>query len=119
MTEEKKLLDHQIFSIATLIYARLRRVTGRVIDVLYLAENLSYAEYIIHLAEETGDDELWRLCQRLRAELNFNERNLLAIDDLTIDDEVVAIEKVLPSVEPTEEDVYQAQVSHHYIGALR
>ncbi len=26
------------FSVATLIYARLRRVSGRVIDVMYLAE---------------------------------------------------------------------------------
>ena len=27
------------FSIATLLYARLRRVSGRVIDVMYLVEN--------------------------------------------------------------------------------
>ncbi len=31
------------FSIATLLYARLRRVSGRVIDVMYLVENPSYA----------------------------------------------------------------------------
>ena len=112
MTEEEKLLDHQIFSIATLVYARLRRVTGRVIDALYLAENTHYARYVIALAEETNDDELFRLCQRLRSELNLKE-------ELTEVLEESAIVAELPNVEPTEEDVYQAQVSHHYIGALR
>ena len=112
MTEEEKLLDHQIFSIATLVYARLRRVTGRVIDALYLAENTSYAHYVIGLAEETNDDELLRLCQRLRAELNLKEELIAPVADLSMLNE-------LPTVEPTEDDVYQAQVSHHYIGALR
>ena len=33
----------ELFSIATLIYTRLRRVSGRVIDVMYLVENTDYA----------------------------------------------------------------------------
>ena len=110
MTEEK-ILDHQVFSIATLIYARLRRVSGRLIDALYLAESPVYARYVIQLAEATQDVELSRLCARLRSAIN-------------LDEDVVEVEQVeekptLPTVEPTQEDVYQAQVSHHYIGALR
>ena len=38
------------FSIATLLYARLRRVSGRVIDVMYLVENPSYARQMAELA---------------------------------------------------------------------
>ena len=111
MTEEEKLLDHQVFSIATLIYARLRRISGRVVDALYMADDKAYARYVVQLAEATEDEELNRLTQRLRTELQL--------------DEAVEIEEIpeklndLETVEPTQEDVYQAQVSHHYIGALR
>lgn len=112
MTEEKKLLDHQAFSIATLMYARLRRVSGRVIDALYLAESKSYALYVMNIAEATQDDELLRLCNRLRMHMNLH---------VDVEDEVekVLFDTDLPAVEPTHQDVYQAQVSHHYIGALR
>jgi hypothetical protein len=39
---------------------RLRRVVGRVIDVVYLEHNLEYAE-VVRLALSTGDNELHRL----------------------------------------------------------
>ena len=50
------------FSIATLLYARLRRVSGRVIDVMYLVENPSYARQMAELALSTEDAE--RLFER-------------------------------------------------------
>ncbi len=49
---ENQLRNHDAFSVATLIYARLRRVSGRVIDAIYLAENLDYARHVIQLAEQ-------------------------------------------------------------------
>lgn len=112
MSEEKKLLDHQAFSIATLIYARLRRVSGRVIDALYLVEDKSYALYVIEIAKATHDNELLRLCERLSTQMNIR---LDAENDM----ENAPFSTDLPAVKPTNQDVYEAQVSHHYIGALR
>lgn len=112
MTEEKELLDHQAFSIATLMYARLRRVSGRVVDALYLAQNKSYAQYVIDIAEVTQDEELLRLCERLRMQMNIHV-------DVPNETEDAVVSKNLPTIKPTNEDVYQAEVSHHYIGALR
>jgi len=54
-----QLRRNEAFSIATLIYARLRRVTGRVIDAMYLAENIHYAKHVIGLAEQTEDPEFY------------------------------------------------------------
>lgn len=61
-----QLRRNEAFSIATLIYARLRRVTGRVIDAMYLAENIHYAKHVIGLAEQTEDPELLHLVNRLK-----------------------------------------------------
>ena len=43
-------VNNEIFSVATLIYTRLRRVSGRVIDVMYLVENSDYARAVLQLA---------------------------------------------------------------------
>ena len=104
----------EAFSAATLIYTRLRRVSGRVIDAMYLAENKAYARHVVDLAVATGDAELVRQAERLR---NFMDL------DAMIEPEVVT-EKALEPVqyredEVTEEEIYRAQVHHHYIGALR
>lgn len=63
---ENQLRNHDAFSVATLIYTRLRRVSGRVVDALYLAENLDYARHVIELVEQTQDPELQRLIERLK-----------------------------------------------------
>ena len=102
------------FSIATLLYARLRRVSGRVIDVLYLVENPSYARQMAELALSTEVAELIRLVSRLDS-----------VMDLFNYEEPEAIEKPKNMNNSryesgaTEEEIYRAQVSHHYIGALR
>ena len=103
------LVTNEIFSVATLMYARLRRVTGRVIDVIYFTENMDYAKHIIEIASETGDLELLRLVDKYKSVTPFKEFEL----------ENILVEESLSLVEPTEDDVYRAQVSHHYIGALR
>ncbi|MEB7642856.1 hypothetical protein [Acinetobacter pittii] len=99
------------FSVATQIYVRMRRVTGRVIDALYVVQNKDYAKYVIGLAIESDDDELKRCVERLKSlvdtipELSQKEKITVVNDDE--DSEISA------------EDIYRAQVPHHYIGALR
>ena len=110
------LTQGEVFSISTLIYARLRRVAGRVIDVMYMVENKNYAQHVVDLATATQDSELQRLAARL-----------YSVMDLSVEPEVEQIEELIaePIMEETyhsdvtEEEIYRAQVSHHYIGALR
>lgn len=99
------------FSVATQIYVRMRRVTGRVIDAMYVIQNKDYAKYVITIALETDDDELKRCVERLRS----------LVDTLPepSQKEKLAVVKVDEDSEITAEDIYRAQVPHHYIGALR
>ena len=62
-------VNNEVFSVATLIYTRLRRVSGRVIDVMYLVENQDYARDVLQLALATQDDELRRYVMRLNSML--------------------------------------------------
>lgn len=116
----------ELFSVATLIYTRLRRVSGRVIDVMYLVENTDYARYVVQLALATQDAELHHHISRLEAILvklapQYDRTNDIQ-NDLSIDKKEES-EELTDSLEethePTEEEIYQAQVAHHYIGALR
>lgn len=99
------------FSVATQIYVRMRRVTGRVIDAMYVIQNKDYAKYVITVALETEDDELKRCVERLRS----------LVDTLPEppQKETLAVAKTDEDSEITAEDIYRAQVPHHYIGALR
>ena len=105
------------FSTATLLYARLRRVTSRVIDVMYLTENNDYAHYVIELALATNDSELQRLALKLD--------HLLPTQSFEMNKEIIKTQSApqhlnsVQSSEPTQEDIYQHQVSHRYIGSLR
>lgn len=111
---DNQLRNHDAFSVATLIYARLRRVSGRVIDALYLAENLDYARHVIQLVEQTQDPDLNHLIHRLKIVLDISETGQKPSTE-----SVTLKQDDLISVEPDEQDIYRAQVSHHYIGALR
>ena len=105
----------EAFSIATLILTRLRRVSGRVIDVMYLVENKTYAQYVIELSVSVQDMELKRYALRLQHLLDEEEPEIpvesVRTMQATQDEEYVS--------GATEEEIYRAQVSHHYIGALR
>ena len=116
----------ELFSVATLIYTRLRRVSGRVIDVMYLVENTDYARYVVQLALATQDAELHHHISRLEAilvklapqyDLGNDIQNDLSIDKH--EDNAELTDSLEETHEPTEEEIYQAQVAHHYIGALR
>ena len=47
------VLNAEAFSIATQMYVRLRRVSARVIDVMYLVHDKNYAKHIIEIALAT------------------------------------------------------------------
>jgi DNA-binding FrmR family transcriptional regulator len=122
-TAQALTANNEIFSVATLIYTRLRRVSGRVIDVMYLVENSDYARAVLQLALATHDEELCRYALRLNSIL----ANLMDADaEITSPqteaqqlDAVENIENIDDLTEPIAEEIYRAQVSHHYIGALR
>lgn len=118
--------NNEIFSVATLIYTRLRRVSGRVIDVMYLVENSDYARAVLQLALATHDEELCRYALRLNsilanlmdadAEITSPQTEAQQLDAV---ENIENIENIDDLTEPTAEEIYRAQVSHHYIGALR
>lgn len=110
------MINTQTFSIATLIYARLRRVTGRVIDAIFLSENEDYARHVIRLALATNDDELKRLVLTLEGMLSETSTTITSEIQTKKVSEKFDLES---SSEPTEQDIYQHQVSHRYIGSLR
>jgi len=101
----------ELFAIATQMYVRLRRVTGRVVDAMYLAENQQYAQYVMELALASKDAELERYAERLRSLIHVEVEPAAA--------EAIETAPDLYDTELSQEEIYQAQVSHHYIGALR
>lgn len=119
-TAQDLTANNEIFSVATLIYTRLRRVSGRVIDVMYLVENSDYARAVLQLALATHDDELCRYAVRLNSILgDLMDADAEIMPKQTAAQQLVAVENIDDLTEPTAEEIYQAQVSHHYIGALR
>lgn len=107
----------EVFSAAALLYARMRRVNSRVIDVMYLVENKQYAQHVLTLAQEAKDDELDRLSVRLQRLMNLDlhESQIDTHETVSAADE----QDDRLGYEATPEEVYKAQVQHHYIGALR
>ena len=115
----------EAFSIATLIYARLRRITGRLIDVMYVVESRVYAQYVVDLALAANDADLLRHAMRLDAlierenSMNPLRENIDQPSSYAAVQQAEAPEDLSVPREVTDEEIYKAQVSHHYIGALR
>ncbi|MCW1881098.1 hypothetical protein ABEV05_14530 [Acinetobacter baumannii] len=105
------IANAEAFTLATQIYVRMRRVTGRLIDAMYVVQNKDYAKYVIALALEAEDDELKRCVERLMVLTD-------SIPEQSKKEMTVSIQTSEES-EITAEDIYRAQVPHHYIGALR
>ena len=103
----------EAFSIATLIYIRLRRVTGRVIDAMYLVENKQYAKHIIEFAVSTQDKEILHQVERLQTLIDLE---LEPIEVEPLQDEELSEDSFS---QVTEEEIYRAQIPHHYIDVLR
>ncbi len=106
------IANAEAFTLATQIYVRMRRVTGRVIDAMYVVQNKDYAKYVIALALEAEDDELKRCVERLMvltdSILEQSQKEMTTVSIQTSEESEI-----------TAEDIYRAQVPHHYIGALR
>ena len=114
------VVNYEAFAVATQMYVRLRRVCGRVIDVMYLVHDPSYARYVAEIALASQDVELQRQVARLSNCLDlYPEPPMLEVEEI----QITALEKMEDfetyTQEATAEEIYQAQVSHHYIGALR
>lgn len=111
----------EAFSVATLFYARLRRVSSRVIDVMYLIENKEYALYIFDLAEKTKDQDLLNYTRKLTDLLQLNHVDEQQEPAVLIRGEASSkhLNFKVDAAQVSDEDIYKAQVSHHYIGALR
>ncbi|MDK6141888.1 hypothetical protein [Acinetobacter baumannii] len=105
------IANAEAFTLATQIYVRMRRVTGRVIDAMYVVQNKDYAKYVIALALEAEDDELKRCVERLMVLTDSipeqSQKEMTVSIQTSEESEIIA------------EDIYRAQVPHHYIGALR
>ncbi|VXA53885.1 conserved hypothetical protein [Acinetobacter proteolyticus] len=114
------VVNAEAFTIATQMYVRLRRVCGRVIDVMYLVNNKDYAKHILELALATQDPELERFVLRLSPLVDLYPESAALGTEAKVEEKKQAVEVLESySMEVTEEEIYQAQVHHHYIGALR
>ncbi|KAA8734934.1 hypothetical protein F4V57_04020 [Acinetobacter qingfengensis] len=118
MTDHGFIANAEFFSIATQVYARLRRVSGRVVDAMYMAQNPEYAKYIITLAQSTQDAELLHYATRLSEFISQSTQpdSVLEQSQLSFSQ---SEDDLQPGSTATEEEVYKAQVPHHYIGFLR
>jgi hypothetical protein len=52
------------FDLATHIYTRLRRLSSRTIDVIWMVHNSEYAHEVLKLARATNDGETLRMAER-------------------------------------------------------
>ena len=72
---EKRMIldstDTDVFAAVTQFYVRLRRVTGRVVDVLYMVENQEYAQHLIDYAKTIDDTELQSHVNHLTRSFNI------------------------------------------------
>ena len=113
LAQSTKTNDSDVFSTAALIYTRLRRVSGRVIDAMYLIENKEYANHIVEHALSTQDEILESYVNRLKLLIDLSP-------NIVIEQKALVQPQALEEQpELNEEKIYNAQVSHHYIGALR
>jgi len=114
------LVNAEAFAIATQIYVRLRRVCGRVIDVMYLVNNKDYAKHIVDIALSTEDEELEKQVTRLRPLIDLYPEPAVMIEESKVEaKKQKEVQQETYSMDVTAEEIYQAQVHHHYIGALR
>jgi hypothetical protein len=90
------------FSLATHLYVRLRRSSGRVVDAVWMAQNDEYAHEILRLAANDPDPETQNLVQRFQALLGSR----------------APARKPAPAPSARQAAV-EPDVAAHYIGTLR
>lgn len=89
------------FSLATHLYVRLRRSSGRVVDAVWMAQNDEYAQEILRLAANDPDPETQNLVKRFQSLIGSGKP---------------APRRGAPAPAAQTAD---AEVSQHYIGTLR
>ncbi|HWY25946.1 MAG TPA: hypothetical protein VNX47_13560 [Nevskia sp.] len=89
------------FSLATHLYVRLRRSSGRVVDAVWMAQNDEYANEILRLAANDPDPETQNLVQRFQSLIGGRP----------------AARK--PAPPPARQGAAEAESAQHYIGTLR
>lgn len=88
------------FSLATHLYVRLRRSSGRVVDAVWMAQNDEYAHEILRLAASDPDPETQNLVQRFHTLLGKPPARR-------------------PAPAPAPARAVESDTSQHYIGTLR
>ncbi|MCU4307144.1 hypothetical protein [Acinetobacter ursingii] len=109
------LVNNELFSLATQLYVRLRRETGRVVDAVYMAKNNDYAQEIMYLAASVDDRELKNLAEKLDKILNGATTQSLKTSP-KIESNLAGLRSTSPELQV---ELQQEEVPHHYIGALR
>lgn len=61
----------ELFALASQLYVRVRRSTGRIVDAVYMVQNEAYAREILKLANSVPDVELLSLVTRYENLLNL------------------------------------------------
>ncbi len=61
------MTDSEALAIATRLYVRLRQHAGRVIDAVWMSQNIDYAREILKLCRMQADPELNQLADRFEA----------------------------------------------------
>ena len=138
LTDEQDKAD--FFMLASQIYVRLRRVSSRVIDAVYMVENEDYAREIIRIATLVNDMELHQLAGRMQQIMagvsavaqpvapvipTLRQPAAASVAPAAAMRKPVAVVPAAPEVAVTQMDVavnpdhVPEEVSHHYIGALR
>mgnify|MGYP003340774175 CR=1 FL=1 len=140
-------LNPEVFSLASQLYVRMRRCSGRVVDAIYMAKNEQYAQEILHIAAQEKDQEILEIVKRFEALLSKKAVEIFepAADLPVVTDKVKPPEEItekadifsmtfrnlrrkvadLPTVEqlngaaPPHMDNIEEEVAHHYTGALR
>lgn len=113
-------VNAEFFLLASQLYVRLRRHTGRVIDTVYMAQNEQYAHEILTVAASQDDAEISSLTARLNLLLASVGLNIPVLNDTV----------VLPVIQPAViapvarnlaalEAEHKEEAAQHYIGALR
>ncbi|MDB5977143.1 MAG: hypothetical protein JWR07_3903 [Nevskia sp.] len=92
------------FSLATHLYVRLRRSSGRVVDAVWMAQNDEYAHEILRLAANDPDPETQNLVLRFQA---------------LIGGRPMPPRKPAPAPAPVRAVETAETAQQHYIGTLR
>ncbi len=115
----------ELFLLASQLYVRLRRITGRVVDAVYMVENEAYAREIIRIALAESDSELQKHAAHLQQLINGEPASVappVSVRQQVIAPvvaKVVEVAVVEQSIDLDSAAHVPEEVSHHYIGALR